>query len=163
MQLGTLGEIWRKLNNSTKHILYHRLPAPYITAAFPRRKMETGKVVVEKIGGKSTVIRCFSKYPLKIIIPNKVNFQILIHYWNLLGSLFVCLEFWFHGGFHFQVGSSQTDAVWIYTITYGGGIVSVCNLPLFLSLCICGCTVVFFIFSFMDSNSQCFMHCFSWT
>ncbi|MCE5165833.1 hypothetical protein HAX54_012554 [Datura stramonium] len=37
--------------------------------------------------------KCFSKYPLKIIIPRKV-------------------------------GSSETDAVWIYTITYGGGIVS---------------------------------------
>ncbi|KAL2493993.1 Urease acCES [Forsythia ovata] len=33
--------------------------------------METGKVVVERVGGKSTVTRCFSKYPLKIIVPNK--------------------------------------------------------------------------------------------
>ncbi|KAG5543668.1 hypothetical protein RHGRI_016431 [Rhododendron griersonianum] len=56
--------------------------------------METGKVVVERIGGKSTVTRCFSKYPLKFIIPTKV-------------------------------GSSQTDVVWIYSLTYGGGIVSV--------------------------------------
>ncbi|GAA0161692.1 hypothetical protein LIER_17946 [Lithospermum erythrorhizon] len=55
--------------------------------------METGKVVVEKVADKSTVTRCFSKYPLKFIIPRKV-------------------------------GSSQIDAVWIYTITYGGGIVS---------------------------------------
>ncbi|KAH6796460.1 hypothetical protein C2S51_037446 [Perilla frutescens var. frutescens] len=55
--------------------------------------MERGKLVVEMVGGKSTVRRCFSKYPLKFIVPNKV-------------------------------GSSQTDAVWIYTITYGGGIVS---------------------------------------
>ncbi|RAL49848.1 hypothetical protein DM860_002139 [Cuscuta australis] len=55
--------------------------------------METGKVVVERVGGKSVVTRCFAKYPLKFIIPKKV-------------------------------GSSQTDAVWIYTITYGGGIVS---------------------------------------
>ncbi|KAJ0018813.1 hypothetical protein Pint_12127 [Pistacia integerrima] len=53
----------------------------------------TGKLVVEKVRGKSTVTRCFSKYPLKFIIPNKV-------------------------------GSSETDAVWIYTLTYGGGIVS---------------------------------------
>ncbi|PSS11091.1 Urease accessory protein like [Actinidia chinensis var. chinensis] len=57
------------------------------------REMETGKIVVEIIGGKSTVTRCFSKYPLKFIIPTKV-------------------------------GSSQTDAVWIYSLTYGGGIVS---------------------------------------
>ncbi|CAL5346674.1 unnamed protein product [Camellia sinensis] len=57
--------------------------------------METGKVAVERVGGKSTVTRCFSKYPLKFIIPRKV-------------------------------GSSQTDAVWIYSLTYGGGIVSVC-------------------------------------
>ena len=26
-----------------------------------------------------------------------------------------------------QVGSSITDAVWIYSLTYGGGIVSVCS------------------------------------
>eukprot|EP00261_Vitis_vinifera_P037569 XP_019078812.1 PREDICTED: urease accessory protein D isoform X3 [Vitis vinifera] len=56
--------------------------------------METGFVAVEKIGGRSTVTRCFSKYPLKFIIPRKV-------------------------------GSSITDAVWIYSLTYGGGIVSV--------------------------------------
>lgn len=55
--------------------------------------MQTGKVVVEKVGGKSTATHCYSKYPLKFIIPNKV-------------------------------GTSRTDAVWIYTITYGGGIVS---------------------------------------
>ncbi|CAA0827589.1 Urease accessory protein D [Striga hermonthica] len=56
--------------------------------------MEVGKLVVEKVLGKSTLTRCFSKYPLKFISPNKV-------------------------------GPSQiTDAVWIYTITYGGGIVS---------------------------------------
>ncbi|XP_059297243.1 urease accessory protein D isoform X3 [Lycium ferocissimum] len=55
--------------------------------------METGKVIVEKVRGKSTVTKCFSKYPLKFIIPRKV-------------------------------GSSESEAVWIYTITYGGGIVS---------------------------------------
>lgn len=55
--------------------------------------METGLVVLEKIGNKTTVTRCFSKYPLKFIIPNKV-------------------------------GHSRTDAAWIYTLTYGGGIVS---------------------------------------
>ncbi|KAK0577842.1 hypothetical protein LWI29_001030 [Acer saccharum] len=59
------------------------------------REMETqtGRLVVEKVGGKSTVTSCFSKYPLKFIIPNKV-------------------------------GSSENDAVWVYTLTYGGGIVS---------------------------------------
>lgn len=55
--------------------------------------METGKVVVERVGGKSTVTRCFSKYPLKFIVPTKV-------------------------------GPPNTDAVWIYSLTYGGGIVS---------------------------------------
>lgn len=55
--------------------------------------MERGKLVVEKVGGKSRLTRCFSRYPFKFIVPNKV-------------------------------GSSLTDAVWIYTITYGGGIVS---------------------------------------
>ncbi|KAK8629827.1 hypothetical protein V6N13_078652 [Hibiscus sabdariffa] len=58
-----------------------------------KSEMETGKVVVEKVRGKSTVTRSFSKYPLKLIFPRKV-------------------------------GPSQTDAVWIYTLTYGGGIVS---------------------------------------
>ncbi|XWS62338.1 hypothetical protein CRYUN_Cryun06bG0002600 [Craigia yunnanensis] len=56
-------------------------------------EMENGKVVVEKVRGKSTVTRSFSKYPLKFIIPRKV-------------------------------GPSKTDAVWIYSLTYGGGIVS---------------------------------------
>ncbi len=41
-----------------------------------------GKVVVEKVGERSTVTRCFSKYPLKFIIPNKVaslvDFQFLL-------------------------------------------------------------------------------------
>ncbi|XVF46051.1 hypothetical protein PTKIN_Ptkin02bG0256800 [Pterospermum kingtungense] len=55
--------------------------------------MEKGKVVVEKVRGKSTVTRSFSKYPLKFIVPRKV-------------------------------GPSNTDAVWIYSLTYGGGIVS---------------------------------------
>ncbi|KAI3466935.1 hypothetical protein Pfo_023598 [Paulownia fortunei] len=55
--------------------------------------MDRGILVVERVGGKSTLTRCFSKYPFKFINPNKV-------------------------------GPSQTDAVWIYTITYGGGIVS---------------------------------------
>ncbi|XP_010260632.1 PREDICTED: urease accessory protein D [Nelumbo nucifera] len=55
--------------------------------------METGFVVVEKVQGKSTVTRCFSKYPLKFIIPRKA-------------------------------GSSKADVVWIYSLTYGGGIVS---------------------------------------
>lgn len=58
-----------------------------------RIEAATGKLVVKKVGGKSTVTRCFSKYPLKFIIPNKV-------------------------------GSSETDAVWVYALTYGGGIVS---------------------------------------
>ncbi|XP_074268940.1 urease accessory protein D [Silene latifolia] len=55
--------------------------------------METGAIVVSKIGGKSTVTRCFSKYPLKLIVPNKA-----------------C--------------GRDVDCAWIYTLTYGGGIVS---------------------------------------
>ncbi|KAL1200444.1 Urease accessory protein D [Cardamine amara subsp. amara] len=55
--------------------------------------MATGKVVVEKIGGRSTATRCFSKYPLKFLLPTKA-------------------------------APAGTDVVWIYTITYGGGIVS---------------------------------------
>lgn len=56
-------------------------------------EMETGILEVERVGGKSTVTRCFSKYPLKFIVPRKV-------------------------------GSSVADVVWIYSLTYGGGIVS---------------------------------------
>ncbi|XP_028805195.1 urease accessory protein D [Neltuma alba] len=56
-------------------------------------EIETGAVAIENVGGRSTAVRCFSKYPLKFILPRKV-------------------------------GSSKTDAVWIYTLTYGGGIVS---------------------------------------
>ncbi|KAL0407587.1 UNVERIFIED_CONTAM: Urease accessory protein D [Sesamum latifolium] len=55
--------------------------------------MEKGKLVVERVEGRSTLTRCFSKYPFKFIVPNKA-------------------------------GSSKADAVWIYTITYGGGILS---------------------------------------
>ncbi|XP_024975638.1 urease accessory protein D [Cynara cardunculus var. scolymus] len=56
-------------------------------------KMETGKLVVARVDGKSTVTRCFSQYPLKFIVPTKA-------------------------------GRSEADAVWIYALTYGGGIVS---------------------------------------
>ncbi|XP_022926523.1 urease accessory protein D [Cucurbita moschata] len=52
-----------------------------------------GAVVIEKVAGKSAVSRCFSKYPIKFIIPRKV-------------------------------GPSKTDVIWIYTLNYGGGIVS---------------------------------------
>ncbi|XP_031397557.1 urease accessory protein D [Punica granatum] len=54
---------------------------------------KSGEVRVEKVGGKSMVTKCFSKYPLKFIIPKKA-------------------------------GPSKTDSVWIYSLTYGGGIVS---------------------------------------
>lgn len=56
-------------------------------------EMEMGSVVVQKVGGRSSVTSCFSRYPLKFIIPKKV-------------------------------GSSKTDAVWVYALNYGGGIVS---------------------------------------
>ncbi|XP_021737790.1 urease accessory protein D-like isoform X2 [Chenopodium quinoa] len=55
--------------------------------------MDTGSIEVAKVGGKSTVTRCFSKYPLKFIVPNKV-------------------------------GNRNADCVWIYSLSYGGGIVS---------------------------------------
>jgi hypothetical protein len=51
-------------------------------------------VVVEKVGGRSTATSCFSKYPLKFLLPSKA-------------------------------APAGTDVVWIYSITYGGGIVSV--------------------------------------
>ncbi|KAL5568722.1 hypothetical protein UlMin_025297 [Ulmus minor] len=72
--------------------------------------METGTVEVEKVGGKSTVRRCYSKYPLKFIIPRKV-------------------------------GNSKIDAVWIYALTYGGGIVSGDSISCKLSIGD-GCTAV---------------------
>ncbi|KAL5731306.1 hypothetical protein ACHQM5_004049 [Ranunculus cassubicifolius] len=73
--------------------------------------MDTGYVVVEKIRGKSTVTQSFSKYPLKLITPNKV-------------------------------GSLKTDAVWIYSLTYGGGIVSGDRVSCGLTIGE-GCTTVF--------------------
>ncbi|XP_057743000.1 urease accessory protein D isoform X1 [Arachis stenosperma] len=57
------------------------------------KEMEMGSIVVEKVGGRSSVVHCFSRYPVKFIIPKKV-------------------------------GSSRTDAVWVYALNYGGGIVS---------------------------------------
>ncbi|KAL6629096.1 hypothetical protein ACP70R_028861 [Stipagrostis hirtigluma subsp. patula] len=53
----------------------------------------TGAVRVEKVRGKSTLTRCFARYPLKLIAPSKV-------------------------------GPASCDAVWLYSLTYGGGIVS---------------------------------------
>ncbi|CAK8571176.1 unnamed protein product [Lathyrus sativus] len=50
-------------------------------------------VVVEKVGGRSSITSCLSRYPLKFITPKKV-------------------------------GPSNIDAVWVYVLNYGGGIVS---------------------------------------
>ncbi|CAJ2673462.1 unnamed protein product [Trifolium pratense] len=57
------------------------------------KEKEMCSVVVEKVGGRSSIIRCLSRYPLKFITPNKV-------------------------------GPSKIDAVWVYVLNYGGGIVS---------------------------------------
>ncbi|XP_031477134.1 urease accessory protein D isoform X2 [Nymphaea colorata] len=54
---------------------------------------KNGVMVVEKVGGRSTPTRCFSRYPLKLIIPSKA-------------------------------GVADSDAVWVYTVSFGGGIVS---------------------------------------
>ncbi|WOL12275.1 urease accessory protein D isoform X1 [Canna indica] len=69
-----------------------------------------GRVKVENVGGKSTVTRCFSCYPLKLILPNKA-------------------------------GSSKSDAVWIYALSYGGGIVSGDRISLAISVGD-GCTAI---------------------
>ncbi|XP_078437905.1 urease accessory protein D isoform X2 [Wolffia australiana] len=53
----------------------------------------TGLLEVKAVGGRSTVARCFAKYPLKFLVPRKA-------------------------------ACSKVDAVWIYAISYGGGIVS---------------------------------------
>ncbi|KAJ1435941.1 Urease accessory protein UreD [Sesbania bispinosa] len=57
------------------------------------REMEMNSVVVEKVGGRSSVISCLSRYPMKFITPKKV-------------------------------GPSRIDAVWVYALNHGGGIVS---------------------------------------
>ncbi|KAK7344804.1 hypothetical protein VNO77_14910 [Canavalia gladiata] len=57
------------------------------------KEMEVCSMIVEKVRGRSSVIHCFSRYPLKFIVPKKV-------------------------------GSSKTDAVWVYALNYGGGLVS---------------------------------------
>ncbi|CAA7406828.1 unnamed protein product [Spirodela intermedia] len=53
----------------------------------------TGYVEVKAVRGRSTVTRCFSKYPIKFLVPAKA-------------------------------ACSGVDAVWIYALSYGGGIVS---------------------------------------
>ncbi|ERM98300.1 hypothetical protein AMTR_s00094p00068110 [Amborella trichopoda] len=55
--------------------------------------MESGLAVVDKVGGRSTLTRCFAKYPLKLISPTKV-------------------------------GSCKSDVVWVYMVSFGGGMVS---------------------------------------
>nr|XP_029146556.1 urease accessory protein D isoform X4 [Arachis hypogaea] len=35
------------------------------------KEMEMGSIVVEKVGGRSSVVHCFSRYPVKFIIPKK--------------------------------------------------------------------------------------------
>ncbi|XP_052113453.1 urease accessory protein D isoform X2 [Arachis duranensis] len=37
------------------------------------KEMEMGSIVVEKVGGRSSVVHCFSRYPVKFIIPKKVG------------------------------------------------------------------------------------------
>ncbi|XP_057433301.1 urease accessory protein D-like [Lotus japonicus] len=74
------------------------------------KEKETGSVVVEKVGGRSSVTSCISRYPLKFIIPKKV-------------------------------GSSKTDAVWVYALNFGGGIVSGDNISCKFSVGD-GCTMV---------------------
>ncbi|CAN6457290.1 unnamed protein product [Victoria cruziana] len=54
---------------------------------------KNGVMVVERVGGRSTPTRCFSRYPLKLIVPSKA-------------------------------GLADSDAVWVYTVSFGGGIVS---------------------------------------
>lgn len=89
--------------------------------------METGKIVIEKVRGKSTVTKSFSKYPLKFIVPRKVAqscfFLGLVH--ALFISFFYRPKLKRLNRLSLQVGPSWVDAVWIYALTYGGGIVSV--------------------------------------
>lgn len=89
-----------------------------------RHPMETGIVVVEKVAGKSTVTRCFCKCPLKLIIPTKVC--IITSIYPSTPSQFIS---WMNHHLTIphapQVGFPNTDAVWIYTLSYGGGLVSV--------------------------------------
>ncbi|XP_057830762.2 urease accessory protein D isoform X1 [Cryptomeria japonica] len=53
----------------------------------------TGRIVIQKVAGRSAVTSIYARYPLKFIRPTKAV-------------------------------SSDIDAVWIYTVSYGGGIVS---------------------------------------
>lgn len=130
-----------------------------------------GKVVVEKVGEKSSVTRCFSKYPLKFIIPRKVYQLTFSFYSNSTMSyivvLLLCVANWFSsqiilteavGMFLLpfsQVGPSKTDAVWIYSLTYGGGVVSVCHY-IFISYPFHLYFIVLYIYiSFDRSNYAC--------
>jgi len=53
----------------------------------------TGRIVIQKVAGRSAATSLFARYPLKFIRPTKVV-------------------------------SSQVDVVWIYTVSFGGGIVT---------------------------------------
>ncbi|KAH9316204.1 hypothetical protein KI387_024831, partial [Taxus chinensis] len=53
----------------------------------------TGRIVIQKVAGRSAVTSIFSTYPLKFIRPTKAV-------------------------------SAEVDAVWIYTMSFGGGLVS---------------------------------------
>ena len=46
-----------------------------------------GAVVIEKVAGKSAVSRCFSKYPIKFIIPRKVRCFILIIFFSVINQI----------------------------------------------------------------------------
>ncbi|KAI5082738.1 hypothetical protein GOP47_0002481 [Adiantum capillus-veneris] len=59
---------------------------------FFANKEFTGCIEVDHVAGKSMATRLFSKYPLKLIVPNKV--------------------------------APSVDVVWIYALSYGGGLVS---------------------------------------
>lgn len=59
------------------------------------REMEMGSVVVEKVGGRSSVTSCFSRYPLKFVIPKKVSSNLPFYYYyyimNLIGMHLKCI------------------------------------------------------------------------
>lgn len=57
------------------------------------REMVTGLVDVEKVGGRSTVTKCFSKYPLKFIVPRKVSFAIHVYHSSGKNLIFEHLNF----------------------------------------------------------------------
>lgn len=87
------------------------------------QKTVTGTLSAEYANGKSVATRVFAQYPLKLMIPTKVQFQCSQNLPCVRGGICIFLRLKFRNTV--QMAASDVDVLWVYAITYGGGIVSV--------------------------------------